>query len=276
VKKKTGMLAPLTLADIHSESTFNNMSSEADPLALLGLRADEQLLGADSEHLPAAVGDPPEPLPESPARRRVVRLGASMTGVTLIGGVAMALVGLIELIANGSLVWLVMLVLGLLLAATHWGWVHVAELTGNTIEARRNASVAELQRHWLEQIEPYARWEVSTSAGEDGSITILTTCIRPVPRGERTFTFVRDEVGREVHGADEPAAAVAERAELMRRQAAAKTVRAREEFEAARNAYDETLMVRDDEQQRRAALQAASQALSERINTHLRDPPLTE
>jgi hypothetical protein len=167
-------------------------------------------------------------------------------------------------------------VLGIVLASTHWGWVHVAELTGNAIEGRRTAALQLQQRHWLLEIEPYPRWEVTTIAGEDGSITILTVCHRPVPEGERKFTFVREEVAREVHSPDEPAAAVAERAELIRREAAAETERARQDFEAARDAYEEALMARDDEQQRRAALQAASEALSERINAHLRDPPLTE
>lgn len=252
------------------------MSTEADSLDVLGREPDERLLRADLRQLPASLGEPPAPPPESAARRQVVRLGATMTGVTLIGGTALALAGLIELIANGGLVWLVALVLGLVLVGTHWGWVHVAELTGNSIEARRSASLQERQRHWLLEIEPYPRWEVSTSADEDGSITILTTCHRPVPAGERSFTFVREQVGREVHTADEPAARVAERAELLRREAAATTIRAKEDFEAARDAYEEALMVRDDEHQRRAALQAASQALSERINTHLRDPPLME
>jgi hypothetical protein len=35
-------------------------------------------------------------------------------------------------------------------------------------------------------------------------------------------------------------------------------------------------MARGDEQERVAALRAASEALSERINANLRDPPLTE
>jgi hypothetical protein len=252
------------------------MNSEANSLDLLGRDADERLLGPDLAQLPATVGEPPQPLPESPARRRVVRLGATMTGVTLIGGLAVALLGLVEVIANGSLLWVVVLVLGIVLASTHWGWVHVAELTGNRIEARRSTSLEERQKQWLAEIEPYPRWEVSTSAGADGAITILTVCHRPVLQGERTYTFVREEVAREVHAADEPAAGVAERAELLRRDAAAETERAREDFRAARDAYEEALMVRDDEQQRRAALQAASQALSERINAHLRDPPLTE
>jgi hypothetical protein len=252
------------------------MSWEADQLALLGREPDDRLLGEDSRQLPSIVGEPPESLPESPTRRHVVRLGATMTGATLIGGLALALLGLVELITDGSLVWWTVLVVGILLASTHWGWVHVAELAGNTIEARRNASLEDRRRHWLGEIEPYPRWEVSTSAGEDGSITIVTVCHRPLPQGERTFTFVREEVAQEVHSADEPAAAVAERAELLRRQAALDTDRARADFEAARDAYQQALMARDDEQQRRAALQAASQALSERINAHLRDPPLTE
>jgi hypothetical protein len=117
---------------------------------------------------------------------------------------------------------------------------------------------------------------VSTRATEDGSITILTVCHRPVSRGEGTYTFEREEVAREVHSAEEPAAAVTERAELLRRAAAADTQRERERYEAARDAYETALLAHGDEQERLAALRAASEALSERINTNLRDPPLTE
>jgi hypothetical protein len=252
------------------------MSPEVDPVELVGYEPDERMLGAELEQLPASVGPPPAPLPESPARRQVVRFGATMTGVTLIGGLALALLGLVEVIADGSLVWFVVLVLGVVLAATHWGWVHVAELTGNRIEARRSSSLDDLRRQWLVQIGPYSRWEVSTSVGEDGSITILTTLHRPVARGERTYTFVREEAGREVHSADEPGARVTERAELLRREAAARTAEARDRYETAHDAYEHALMIRTDEAQRQAALRAASEALSERINTNLRDPPLTE
>lgn len=248
----------------------------ASPLEFLEREPDRRLLGADLPQLPATAGEPPQPLPESPARRQVVRFGATMTGVTLIGGLALALLGLVEAIADGGLLWLVVLVIGIVLVATHWGWVHVAELTGNRIEGHRQASLDERRASWLSQVEPYPRWEVSTHAAEDGSIEITTTLHRPVASGEQTFTFVREEVASESHAADEPGAAVAERAELLRRQAAADTARGREEFEAARDAYQQALFVRDDEQQRIAALRAASEALSERINEHLRDPPLTE
>lgn len=252
------------------------MASEVDTLDLLGREPDQRLLGPDLRELPASVSEPPAEPPESPARRRVVRIGATMTGVTLVGGLALALLGLVEVIADGSLFWVIVLVLGIVLAGTHWGWVHVAELSGNRIESHRNASLEERRTQWLHEIEPYPRWEVFTTTEDDGSIAIVTIAHRPVTHGERSFSFVREEVAREAHAADEPAATVTERAELLRHQAAAETERAREQFEAARDAYEQVLMVSDDEQQRRAALRAASEALSERINDHLRDPPLSE
>lgn len=252
------------------------MPSEVDPLELLGRRPDDRLLDEDSPQLPASVGHPEPPPPPSPARRRVVAAGATLTGVSLILGVALIGVGIAEAVSDALVLGIVLIVVGAISVATHWGWVHVAELTGNAIQARRDQAALGGRRAWLAQLEPYPRWEVSTSAEQDGSIPIVTICHRPVACGEGTFTFAREEVAREVHSADESAAEVAERAELLRREAAAETERAREQYEAARDAYEKTLMVRDDEQQRAAALRAASQALSDQINAHLRDPPLTE
>jgi hypothetical protein len=99
---------------------------------------------------------------------------------------------------------------------------------------------------------------------------------RPVRHSERTFTFVREIAGHEVHPGAEPAATVAERAELLRRAAAADTERERARFEAAHDAYQRALLANEDEEQRLAAARAESEALSERINTNLRDPPLIE
>jgi hypothetical protein len=252
------------------------VAAEVDPLQLLGREPDERLLENERGELPTSVGEP-EPLPLSPRRRRLVAFGATMTGVTLVGGLALIVVGLIEAATGGSAALIVVaLVLGIILASTHWGWVHVAELTASSLEARRNAAVSERRLAWLARVEPYPRWEVFTTTEEDGSIAIVTVVHRPVTRGDHGFSFVREEASRERHAGDEPAAAVAERAELLRRQAAAETERAREQFEAARDAYERTLMAHDDEQQRRAALRAASEALSERINSNLRDPPLIE
>jgi hypothetical protein len=252
------------------------MSRQADLVELVALEPDERLLGEDLSKLPAAVGRP-ESLPASSARRRIVGLGAALTGVSLIGGLALIVLGLAELIAGGSTaVIIAAFVLGIVLVSTHWGWVHVAELTANTAEARRNASLLERRRAWLRTITPYQRWEIGTSTDPDGSIAITTVCYRPVPHDERTFTFTREEVAREVHSGDEPAAAVTERAELLRRRAAADTARERERYEAVHDAYQEALLASGDEQERMAAVRAASEALSERINANLRDPPLTE
>ena len=69
---------------------------------------------------------------------------------------------------------------------------------------------------------------------------------------------------------------MAERAELLRREAAADTDRERQRYEVAADAYETALLNADDEQERRAARRAASEALSQQINANLRDPPLTE
>src|SRR5436305_5493333 len=119
------------------------MAPEADPLDLLGREPDERLLEDDLRQLPSAVGEP-ESLPDSPARRRLVGAGATLTGVTLVGGLALIALGLVEAFSGGSAVLTVAaLVIGIVLVSTHWGWVHVAELTANTLEARRNASLLE-------------------------------------------------------------------------------------------------------------------------------------
>jgi hypothetical protein len=252
------------------------MAPEADFARLVGLEPDNRLLGEDLEQLPGSVGRP-DPVPDSPARRRLVGLGATLTGVSLIGGLALLVLGVVEAISGGSgAVTVAAFVLGALLVGTHWGWVHVAELTANNLDLRRNASLIEGRRGWLEQIEPYPRWEVSATTGEDGSIAIVTVCYRPVARDEGTFTFVREEVARETHSGEEPAAAVAERAELLRRQAALDTAREHERYEAAHDAYEEAVRAHADEQERLAAVRAASEALSEGINSNLRDPPLVE
>jgi hypothetical protein len=205
-----------------------------------------------------------------------VAAGATLTGVSLVLGIVLIGVGIAEAASDALVLGIVLIVVGAISIATHWGWVHVAELTGNAFQARRDETAMVGRRAWLSQLEPYPRWEVSTSADQDGSIAIVTTRHRPVAHGEGTFTFEREDVAREVHSGDEPAAEVTERAELLRRQAAADTERARERFAVARDAYEHALMVRDDDQQRAAALRAASEALSERINANLRDPPLTE
>jgi hypothetical protein len=253
-----------------------HMAELSNPVELVGRRADERLLAEDLDQLPAAVGRPPA-VPPSHTRRPIVGAGATLTAVSLIAGVALALAGAIDTVLNGiATVSVIMLLLGILLISTHWGWVHVAELSANALEGRSNAEVTSRRRQWLAEIEPYARFEVSTGVGEDGSISIESIRYRPAPCREDAFTFVREVAHREVHSADEPAATVAERAETLRRETALATERERERYEVASEAYRTALLGRADEEQRRLAQRAASEALSRQINSNLRDPPLVE
>lgn len=252
------------------------MDSGVDPAPFVGLAPDEKLLADDLSALPASVGRP-EPLPESSARRVLVGAGATLTGLTLIGGIALVILAVVlAAVDSVSILAAALIVLGTILVATHWGWVHVAELSANALVNSRSRALVERRQLWLATIEPYTRWEVATRTAEDGSITIQTVCYRPVRRGEGSFSFVPEVEAQEAHAGEEPAAAVAERAELLRREAAARTERERERYATANDAYQSALLAHADEQERRAAVRAASAALSEQINANLRDPPLSE
>jgi hypothetical protein len=252
------------------------MSEVGDSAELVGYAPDERLLGQDLDKLPVAVGRPGV-VPPSRARSRIVATGATLTGVSLVGGVILLLIGAIDAISSGlDAAGLVAIVVGAILVATHWGWVHVAEISANAIESRENAPVLDQRRQWLAAIEPYTHFEVSTEVQDDGSIAIQSVAHRPVRAGTDTFTFVREVAEREVHPAEEPAAAVSERAELLRREAALATERERARYEVAADAYRNALMDHDDDEQRRLARRAASEALSHQINSNLREPPLVE
>jgi hypothetical protein len=253
------------------------MSTEPDPTALLGRTAAVDLLSDQGGLLPEAVGHPPPLPPPSPARRKIVGLGATLTGVTLIGGIVLTAFGAIDGISSGlGVIALVALILGILMISTHWGWVHVAELTANSIDSRRDAEVEARRQAWLATIEPYTRYEVSTDVGDDGSLTVYTVRHEPVPLGQDQFTFKRDVLEPERHSDDVPAAEVAERAEQLRRQAALRTEQERSRYEAAFEEHQAELVGNQDEAERLRARRAASQALAEQINTNLKDPPLTE
>jgi hypothetical protein len=252
------------------------MSEVSNPAEFVGADPDERLLTEDLDKLPAGVGRPETVVP-SRARRRIVGTGATLTAVSLVAGVVLVALGVIDAVTSGiDVAGVLALVVGGLLIATHWGWVHVAEITANSLEGHSNAAVVERRRQWLAAIEPYSRLEVSTEVGDDGSIAICTMRHVPVRAGSETFTFVREVEHREVHSPDEPAAAVAERAETLRREAALINEQERRRYEIAAEAYRTALIGRADEEQRRLARRAASEALSHQINSNLRDPPLVE
>jgi hypothetical protein len=247
-----------------------------NPADLVDAKADERLLSEPEAKLPASVGRPDPLPPPSAARKQIVGVGATLTGVTLLAGTALVVLGVVLLIVSGGLSAIAALVVGIVLISTHWGWVHVAELTGNAIENRHNRGALDRQRLWLEQIEPYTRYEITTSVDEDGSIRIVRTRYEPMSAGERRFTFISRVERDEIHSADEPSAAVTERAELLRREAAADTQREAERFRIVADAYETALLHAGDERERQAARRAASEALSEQINANLREPPLVE
>ena len=247
-----------------------------DPAEFVDFTADPCLLGEHAARLPASIGSP-DPLPEpSAARKRIVGFGATMTGVTLIAGTALLVLGVVLLIASGGLAAVAALVVGAVLVSTHWGWVHVAEITGQAVEHRGSRGALDRRQLWLEQVKPYTRYEVTTSVDNDGSIRIVRTRYDPEQTKPDRFTFTSTVEREEVHSPDEPGAAVTERAELLRREAAADTERERERFRIAADAYETALLDAGDERERAAARRAASEALSEQINANLREPPLVE
>jgi hypothetical protein len=252
------------------------MTPDVEPGQFVGHDADEKLLTQDLTGLPISVGRP-EPIPPSRSRGRIVGVGATLTGLTLITGVVLIVLGVIEVLSGGfGGLGILVLALGAILAGTHWGWVHVAEATANAVEHRQSREVIAGREQWLAAIEPYTRYEVTTSVAADGSITISRVRHLPVRSDERHFTFVREVDRAEVHSGEEPGATIAERAELMRRQAAADTERERQRFEIAADAYQRTQLGQLDEEQQLAVRRAESEALSEQINSNVREPPLTE
>jgi len=252
------------------------MTEPSNAAEFVGAEPDERLLSEDLDKLPAALGRPEAFVP-SRARGRIVGTGATLTAVSLVAGVLLVALGAIDAVSSGiDAAAVLALVVGGVLIATHWGWVHVAEITANSVEGHNNAEVVGRRRRWLAAIEPYPRLEVSTEVADDGSIAICTVRHRPVRVGEDRFTFTRELQQREVHSPDEPAAAVTERAETLRREAALVNEEERRRYEIAAEAYDAALIGRADEEQRRLARRAASEALSHQINSNLRDPPLVE
>jgi hypothetical protein len=249
---------------------------EAPDTGLVGRLAHDELLAPAAPNLPAELGRA-ELMPPSRARPGIVAGGVVMTGVTLLGGLALIVVALVSAFSHGAdLGNGALFALGLVLVATHWGWVHVAELTAGAVEVRSGREIEDRRRAWQRSIAPYAHYEVLTEVEEDGSIAIVRVAYRPVPASAERFTFVREIEHREVHSGEEPAAVVADRAERLRREAALDTDRERERYLAAADERETVRLLEADERERLDAQRAASRALSERINTHLREPPLEE
>jgi hypothetical protein len=252
------------------------VENNQDMLAFLGVPPDRRLLDEDLFNLPEAEQHH-EPVMTTEGHDRLVAAGSLLTGVTLIGGVALLLYGGVQLLFNGGgAVSAVIAVIGLVLAGTHWGWVHLAEYAGLTIDAHQQREIEAGELQWLATVEPYPRFSISTSVLDDASTRVERTLHRPVLTGQHTFTFVRQTDAETTFDSDAPTEAIATAVETMRRQARLETDRLRELWEAAASAYAAASFSAEDDQQRLAARRAAAKALSEHINTSLLEPPLVE
>ena len=240
---------------------------------LLGCIADDSLLEGGEDLLPSDVGSP-EPLVSSRARGRLVALGVTLTATSLLAGVGLLATGVVALIGGSSALGIGALATGALLVATHWGWVHVAEVGSDALERRARRAVLSRRARWLQAIEPYTRYEVSTAATPDGAIEIVRVRYRPVGCGDHRFQFERTVELRERHHADEPAAVVTERAEQLRREAALATEGERRRYQEMRDSEHAEKAISAELQQLLDSRRATSQALSEQINANLREPPI--
>jgi hypothetical protein len=245
-------------------------------LAFLGVPADERLLDEDLANLPGA-DQHHEAVVSSQRHDRLVAAGSLLTGGTLIGGTAMLLYGGWQVLFEGGGAFdAVLAVIGILLVGTHWGWVHVAEYVGLTIDEQQRRVADERRREWLAAIAPYPRFSISTSVLDDASTQVERILHRPVLTTQHTFTFVRQVTAIETYDADAPAAEIATAVETIRRQARLETDRLRELWEAASDAYTAVLLSAHNDEQQLAAQRAAATALSEHINSSLLEPPLVE
>jgi hypothetical protein len=81
---------------------------------------------------------------------------------------------------------------GLGLAATHWGWVHVAEYIGLVIDEHQQRAGDARRQQWLTSIARYPRFSVSTRVLDDASTRVERVLHQPIMTQRHTFTFVRE------------------------------------------------------------------------------------
>ena len=248
-----------------------------DIVAFLGVAPDRRLLDEDLFNLPDAERKQAPIAISTHTHDRLVAAGSLLTGTTLIAGVAMLLFGGWQLLfEGGGAADAVLAIVGILLAGTHWGWVHVAEYVGLTIDEHQRRESDERVQEWLATIQPYPRFSVSTRVLDDASTRVERILHQPVLTARHTFTFARETDSSQTCEPGASAELIATTVETMRRDARLATDRLSGDWEAASTAYAAALLNADDDQQRLSAERAAAVALSEHINASLLEPPLVE
>jgi hypothetical protein len=243
----------------------------------LGVAPDRRLLDEDLFNLPDAERRQ-APIPTAThTHDRLVAAGSLLTGASLIIGAAMLLFGGWQLLfESGGAADAILAVVGILLVGTHWGWVHVAEYAGLTIDEHQRRVADEHVQEWLATIQPYPRFSILTRVLDDASTRVERILHRPVLTAQHTFTFARETYSEQICEAGASAEVIATTVETMRREARLATDRLRGDWEAASTAYAAALLSADDDEQRLTAERAAATALSEHINASLLEPPLVE
>src|ERR1044072_7342687 len=129
-------------------------SGGQDMVAFLGAVPDRRLLDEDLKNLPATE-QRHEPEIVSHGHNRLVAAGSFLAGASLIGGALLTLYALWRLVFHsGGALDIALVVLGVVLVATHWGWVHVAEYVGITLDDRETRALSRRAGGWLAGIEP--------------------------------------------------------------------------------------------------------------------------
>ncbi len=252
------------------------VGESGETIRFLGVAADPRLLEDDLDGIPDVAPRPSRAIATT-EHDRLVSAGSLMTGATLIVGAVMLIYGVARLVfGNGGLSAVLLAAIGAVLVATHWGWVHVAEYAGLTIDERRTHVSDARGRGWLAELAPYPRFAVYTRVLDDASTVVERVLYQPVLTEAHTFTFVRRADAQVSYPADTPAHVIADEVETQRRSAARETSRQRELWEAADTAYVAALAGAEGDRQELAARRAAATALSEHLNASLRNPPLID
>jgi hypothetical protein len=238
---------------------------------LHGRRADPALLEFDAHHLPAEIGAPPIAF-RPREHRRLINTGVALTGSALLGGAGVGILGLILWLVGHPSLGVPLAVVGAVLVATHWGWIHVAQLAADRRDEGASAAVEAERQAWLARIPAHAHWDIQSRVREsDASILLERVRFSPVPTGDDTFTFTRTVEHVEAF-ADAPTAEVVERAEELRQAAHADTARARAAWTATVQGVESERALALDSAEELATSAALAEAISEQINAN-RDLP---
>ena len=190
-------------------------------IAFLGVAADRRLLNEDLFNLPEAEQRREPAVATDTRTTGLSRRGRSSPGVDLDRRCRARAVWRWRLLFH----WVACSTPSscrarVLLVATHWGWVHVAEYVGLTIDQRQQARDRPAQAGVACRHPAVPALQRHHERAADASTRIERVLHRPVLTDRGTFTFVRETVAEQTYDASTSAADIATAVETMRRDAA--------------------------------------------------------